>query len=82
MPNPKELLVLQHVPHEHPGFLSNLARENGISLRIVKLWKRYTIVNNRYYRTKVKAYPFTLPIGLKEATGSEIPAWERAVTTS
>lgn len=43
MSNPKEFLVFQHVPHEHPGLLSDLARENGIDLHIVKLWEPYTL---------------------------------------
>lgn len=43
MSRSKEFLVLQHVPYEHPGLLSDFARESGISLRIVKLWEPYTI---------------------------------------
>jgi GMP synthase-like glutamine amidotransferase len=37
------ILVFQHVPHEHPGLLFTAAREQGISLQIIELWKPYAI---------------------------------------
>lgn len=38
-----KLLVFQHVAHEHPGLISDFAKENNISLEIIELWKPYKI---------------------------------------
>ncbi|MBI5457899.1 type 1 glutamine amidotransferase [Candidatus Kaiserbacteria bacterium] len=38
-----KLLVLQHVPHEHPGYIADYAKEKNIRLDIIELWKPYTI---------------------------------------
>jgi len=38
-----KLLVLQHVPHEHPGYIVEYAQEKKIELDIVELWKPYSI---------------------------------------
>ncbi len=43
MSNQKELLVFQHVPHEHPGMIGEVAREQGVKLDILELWKPYQI---------------------------------------
>jgi GMP synthase-like glutamine amidotransferase len=44
-----KLLVLQHVSHEHPGYISQYAHEKEIILDIVELWKPYTIPNTSKY---------------------------------
>ena len=38
-----KFLVFQHVPHEHPGLISDFAQERGIKLNIVEFWKPYKI---------------------------------------
>ena len=38
-----KLLILQHVPHEHPGYIVQYAREKNIILDIIELWKPYGI---------------------------------------
>ena len=38
-----KLLVFQHVPHEHPGMISDAAEKNGVTLGVVELWKPYKI---------------------------------------
>jgi GMP synthase-like glutamine amidotransferase len=38
----KRILVLQHVPHEHPGYIAEYARERGIALHVVQLWEPHT----------------------------------------
>lgn len=38
-----KLLVLQHVPHEHPGLLCEFAQRKGIEMSVVKIWEKYTI---------------------------------------
>lgn len=44
-----KLLVLQHVPHEHPGYIGDYAKEKGIPLDIVELWKPYEIPDAASY---------------------------------
>ncbi len=34
-----KFLVLQHVPHEHPGLISKYAAAKGVDLDIIELWK-------------------------------------------
>lgn len=36
-------LVFQHVPQEHPGLITNFAKENNITLDVIELWKPYHI---------------------------------------
>ncbi|MDR3642964.1 MAG: type 1 glutamine amidotransferase [Candidatus Doudnabacteria bacterium] len=36
-----KFLVLQHVPHEHPGLISAWAEQRGVGLTIVGMWKPY-----------------------------------------
>lgn len=38
-----KFLVLQHVPHEHPGFITTFASKHNIMLDILELWKPYKI---------------------------------------
>ncbi len=38
----KRILVLQHVPHEHPGYIAEYASERGIALHVVQLWEPHT----------------------------------------
>jgi len=38
-----KFLVFQHVPHEHPGLLTQCARENGVELTVIEFWKPYRI---------------------------------------
>lgn len=38
-----KFLVFQHVPHEHPGMLTDAAKERGVELQVVELWKPYEI---------------------------------------
>lgn len=38
-----EILVFQHVPHEHPGLIADFAKRKEIKLNIVELWKEYKI---------------------------------------
>ena len=38
-----KLLVFQHVPHEHPGYIAEYAREKRIELDIVELWMPYSM---------------------------------------
>ncbi|MBI4170416.1 MAG: type 1 glutamine amidotransferase [Candidatus Aenigmarchaeota archaeon] len=35
-----KFLVLQHVPHEHPGLIANYAADNSIALDRVELWNK------------------------------------------
>ena len=39
----KKILVLQHVPHEHPGYIADYALENEIELKVIKLWESYVL---------------------------------------
>src|SRR6185295_13142995 len=36
-----KLLILQHVEHETPGYILDYAREKGIEVEVVELWKPY-----------------------------------------
>lgn len=38
-----KLLVLQHVPHEHPGYIRGYAKEKNIQLDVIELWHSYMI---------------------------------------
>ena len=38
-----KLLILQHVPHEHPGYIADYANEKGITIDLIKLWHPYSI---------------------------------------
>lgn len=38
-----KFLVLQHVPHEHPGRIARCAENEGIVLNIAELWKQHPI---------------------------------------
>ena len=38
-----KLLILQHVPHEHPGYIADYANEKGITTDVIKLWQPYSI---------------------------------------
>lgn len=44
-----KFLVLQHVPHEHPGLIAHYAAEKGVRLDTVELWKPYKIPQARDY---------------------------------
>lgn len=48
-----KILVFQHVPHEHPGYISEYADEREIRLDIVKLWKPYSIPEIKSYEALV-----------------------------
>ncbi len=48
-----KFLVFQHVPHEHPGLISDFAKENHISLEIIELWKSYTIPSPSAYQALI-----------------------------
>lgn len=49
MSNPKKILVFQHVPHEHPGMIRDIADEQGVKLDVLELWKPYQVPDaNRY----------------------------------
>lgn len=43
------ILLLQHVPHEHPGYIAAYAKERGITLDVVKLWEPYSIPDASAY---------------------------------
>ena len=38
-----KLLIFQHVPHEHPGYITDYAAKNNIELTVIELWKKYTL---------------------------------------
>src|SRR5579872_6686983 len=38
-----KFLVFQHVPHEHPGLITEYCKNNNIELSIIELWKPYSI---------------------------------------
>jgi len=38
-----KLLILQHVPHEHPGYITEYAQKKKIELDIIELWKPYSL---------------------------------------
>lgn len=44
----KKLLVFQHVPHEHPGMIRDVANSQGFTLDILEFWKPYKMpsINN------------------------------------
>ena len=44
-----KLLILQHVPHEQPGYIAEYAREKNITLDVIELWKPYMIPNTEDY---------------------------------
>ena len=44
------LLVFQHVPHEHAGQLAAAAAEQGVALTIIELWRPYVIPSLSDYR--------------------------------
>lgn len=43
------ILVLQHVPHEHPGLLAKMASEQNIELDVVELWKPHGMLDVEDY---------------------------------
>ncbi len=45
----KKLLILQHVPHEHPGYMFNYVSERGIALDVIKLWEPYVLPDPASY---------------------------------
>ncbi|KKW11628.1 MAG: glutamine amidotransferase class-i [Parcubacteria group bacterium GW2011_GWA2_49_9] len=38
-----KILIFQHVPHESPGYIADYAKEKGITLTVLELWKPYTM---------------------------------------
>jgi GMP synthase-like glutamine amidotransferase len=44
-----KILLLQHVEHEHPGYISQYASDKGITVDIIELWKPYTIPDYKTY---------------------------------
>ncbi len=38
-----KFLVFQHVPHEHPGLITQFAKKHGIKLDVIEFWKKYKI---------------------------------------
>ncbi|QQG38316.1 MAG: type 1 glutamine amidotransferase [Candidatus Kaiserbacteria bacterium] len=38
-----KILVLQHVAHEHPGYIAEYAKERGHDLDVVRLWERHAV---------------------------------------
>ena len=44
-----KLLILQHVPHEHPGYIADYANEKGITIDLIKLWQPYSIPASEDY---------------------------------
>ena len=38
-----KFLVFQHVEHEHPGLIADWARERGVELQVIELWKPYKL---------------------------------------
>lgn len=54
----ENLLVYQHVPHEHPGRFAELARARGIHIDTVKVWEEYeTPDSSKYSRLLVMGGP-------------------------
>lgn len=44
-----KVLVLQHVPHEHPGYIAEYAKEKNIALDVLEFWGPYSLpVVNEY----------------------------------
>ncbi len=44
-----KILVFQHVPHESPGYIADYAKEKGITLTVLELWKPYTMPDMREF---------------------------------
>ncbi|MSU56035.1 MAG: type 1 glutamine amidotransferase [Candidatus Taylorbacteria bacterium] len=44
-----KILIVQHVLHESPGYIAEYAKERGIALDVLELWKPYTIPNIKDY---------------------------------
>lgn len=38
-----KFLVFQHVPHEHPGLIADIARKKRVQLEIIEFWKSSTM---------------------------------------
>ncbi len=43
------ILIFQHVPHESPGYIADYAKEKGITLTVLELWKPYTMPDVREF---------------------------------
>lgn len=64
----QELLVFQHVPHENPGMIGDVAKAQGIKLDVLELWKPYQMPDlNRYSGLVI----FGGPMGVYENYPSE-----------
>lgn len=48
-----KFLVIQHVAHEHPGYIADWARERNVNLDVVELWKPYEIPSPAAYQALI-----------------------------
>lgn len=48
-----KFLVFQHVPHEHPGLISDFAKKNNITLDRIEFWKDYEIPSLSKYNALI-----------------------------
>lgn len=72
MSNPKEIFVFQHVPHEHPGMIRDVADEQGVKLDVLELWKPYQIPDaSRYSGLVIMGGP----MGVYEDYPSKNESW-------
>jgi len=54
----ENLLVYQHVPHEHPGRFTDMAQDNGIQVETFKLWEDHKLPDlSKYSRLLVMGGP-------------------------
>lgn len=67
------LLLLQHVPHEHPGYITTYAQNKDIALEIVELWKPYTI-------PEVESYDGMIILGGPMGVYEEFPSKADEIT--
>jgi GMP synthase-like glutamine amidotransferase len=62
-----KLLVLQHVPHEGPGYISEYAQNNDMTLEVVELWESYSMPD-------VKNYDALIILGGPQGVYEEFPS--------
>ncbi|MBI3379147.1 type 1 glutamine amidotransferase [Candidatus Gottesmanbacteria bacterium] len=48
-----KFLVFQHIPNEHPGFITKAAQEKGIQLDTIEFWKPYKIPSISSYQALI-----------------------------
>jgi GMP synthase (glutamine-hydrolysing) len=66
----KKLLVFQHIEREHPSNIAEYAKERGIRLDVVELWKPFTMPD-------VSAYDALVVLGGSMGVYEEFP-WKEA----